>query len=252
MYLLSQIWIYLALAGLIGFFVGWWWGRCRCEVAPVEQARDRALNQIASLEAENAWLKAAGRGPMLNASSSIPALPSREASAPMPGTAQPAVSAPVARPAPVPEPVPAPVAPPVAAPAAPVPEAAATLRTWTGQQITVSPVAAMDPLALEAMVLAAGAGLKPQGLSAAQGDGPDDLKEIGGIGPVNEKWLHQQGIFHFWQIAAFDVANLAWLSKGLPNFGTRVYRENWVDQAARLARGEMTDAKQKYKDGKHS
>jgi predicted flap endonuclease-1-like 5' DNA nuclease len=243
MFLLSQIWIYLALAGLIGFFTGWWWGRCRCAITPVELARDRALNQIASLEAENAWLKAAARGfSGGNVLPAVPALPSREASAPRPQAA----------PAPVVSPAEA------AAPAAPTAEVAtptpagATLTTAAGQQIAISPVAAMDPLALEAMVMAAGAGLKPQGLAAAQGSGPDDLKEIGGIGPVNEKWLHQQGIFHFWQIASFDVANLAWLSKGLPNFGTRVYRENWVDQAARLARGEMTEAKQRYKDGKHS
>ncbi|MFM2054063.1 MAG: NADH-quinone oxidoreductase chain 2, partial [Pseudomonadota bacterium] len=64
---------------------------------------------------------------------------------------------------------------------------------------------------------------------------PDDLKIIDGIGPVNEAWLHRQGVWYFWQIASWGPQELAWVARHLPNFGSRVYRENWVAQAARLA-----------------
>jgi predicted flap endonuclease-1-like 5' DNA nuclease len=34
-----------------------------------------------------------------------------------------------------------------------------------------------------------------------------------------------------------DAPELAWLANNLPTFGSRVYRENWVDQCFRLAKG---------------
>jgi predicted flap endonuclease-1-like 5' DNA nuclease len=44
---------------------------------------------------------------------------------------------------------------------------------------------------LEAQVLAASDDVRPP----AHGAKPDDRKEIGGSGPVNEQWLHKQGFF---------------------------------------------------------
>jgi predicted flap endonuclease-1-like 5' DNA nuclease/DNA repair exonuclease SbcCD ATPase subunit len=129
-----------------------------------------------------------------------------------------------------------------------------------GREVTEQPsnrnfkpsiIASMDADRLEQLVLAAGDGCKPSNTVGLESSDHDDLKEIGGIGPVNEKWLHDQGIFYFWQIASWVPEELAWVSQNLPNFGKRVYRENWVAQAMQLARGEMTDAKRKYKEGKH-
>jgi predicted flap endonuclease-1-like 5' DNA nuclease len=97
-------------------------------------------------------------------------------------------------------------------------------------------------------VLAAGAGTRPRGLLP---ETSDDLKEIGGIGPVNEDWLHKQGIYYFYQIASWTPPEAAWVAANLPNFGGRVYRENWMAQSARLAKGEMTEAKTKYMRGDH-
>jgi predicted flap endonuclease-1-like 5' DNA nuclease len=100
-----------------------------------------------------------------------------------------------------------------------------------------APVSALALLSKEEMaglVLAAGAGQPPQGVAADRGE-PDDLKIIDGIGPVNERWLHQQGVWYFWQIAAWLAPEVAWVAHHLPNFGSRVYRENWVAQAAKLA-----------------
>lgn len=109
--------------------------------------------------------------------------------------------------------------------------------------------ASMSVADLEREVSLAGDGVRPKGILP---DTPDDLREIGGVGPVNEEWLHKQGIYYFWQIASWSPSEAAWISKHLPNFGGRVYRENWMSQAAKLARGEITDAKSKYLSGEHT
>ncbi|HMW24491.1 MAG TPA: hypothetical protein PKC59_13730, partial [Burkholderiaceae bacterium] len=108
----------------------------------------------------------------------------------------------------------------------------------------VSALALASKDELAGLVLAAGDGQAPMGVSpeplgsesGSTGHGtPDDLKVIDGIGPVNEAWLHQQGVWYFWQIAAWSAPEVAWVAHHLPNFGSRVYRENWVAQAAKLA-----------------
>lgn len=97
-----------------------------------------------------------------------------------------------------------------------------------------SAAATMTSAELERLVLAAGPGLQPVPVEIDE-QHPDDLKVIDGIGPVNERWLHAQGVHYFWQIACWSPEELAWVAHHLPNFGSRVYRENWVAQAAKLA-----------------
>jgi hypothetical protein len=48
--------------------------------------------------------------------------------------------------------------------------------------------------------------------------------------------LNQNGIICIWQIATMEAAELYWLVENLPEFGARVFRENWVAQAVELAR----------------
>jgi predicted flap endonuclease-1-like 5' DNA nuclease len=98
----------------------------------------------------------------------------------------------------------------------------------------VSEAASLTGAELERLVLAAGAGQQPAPVEIDH-QRPDDLKIIDGIGPVNERWLHAQGVRYFWQIASWSPAELAWVAHHLPNFGSRVYRENWIAQAAKLA-----------------
>lgn len=100
----------------------------------------------------------------------------------------------------------------------------------------VSPAAGLAGEELERLVLAAGEGRRPAGRELTDGQRPDDLKAIGGIGPVNERWLHGNGIYSYAQIAQWTPEELAWIARHLPNFGKRVYRENWVRQAAELVR----------------
>ncbi len=78
---------------------------------------------------------------------------------------------------------------------------------------------------------------KPQGLQAARGGAPDDLKVIVGIGPKLEILCHRLGFFHFDQIAAWTEAEIAWVDDNLEGFKGRVTRDKWVEQAKALAQG---------------
>jgi branched-chain amino acid transport system ATP-binding protein len=71
-------------------------------------------------------------------------------------------------------------------------------------------------------------------LSAPRGGKADRLTLIKGIGPVNEKKLNENGIFHFDQIAAWTEADVAAVEVYLA-FDGRIAREDWIGQAARLA-----------------
>lgn len=64
---------------------------------------------------------------------------------------------------------------------------------------------------------------------------PDDLKKISGVGPVLEGKLHALGITKFAQVAAFTVEDIAKVDDRL-NFKGRIERDNWLEQAAELAK----------------
>ena len=61
----------------------------------------------------------------------------------------------------------------------------------------------------------------------------DDLKTIKGIGPKIETTLNSLGIYHFKQIADFTEDNINWVNDHL-QFKGRIERENWVAQANEL------------------
>jgi predicted flap endonuclease-1-like 5' DNA nuclease len=69
---------------------------------------------------------------------------------------------------------------------------------------------------------------------------PDDLTQIGGIGPKIQDVLNSLGIFHFDQIAEWNPENIAWVDEYL-SFTGRITREGWVEQAAVLV-GEAAEA----------
>ena len=73
-------------------------------------------------------------------------------------------------------------------------------------------------------------------IEAPRGSGPDDLQRIKGVGPVNEKRLHELGVFHFDQIAAWVRSEIRWVGTYL-SFPGRIDREQWVAQASKLAAG---------------
>lgn len=68
----------------------------------------------------------------------------------------------------------------------------------------------------------------------------DDLKLISGIGPKNEKILHDLGIFTFAQVSSWKKAEREWVD-GYLNFHGRIEREDWVKQAKALAKGGVAE-----------
>ena len=79
-------------------------------------------------------------------------------------------------------------------------------------------------------------GARPAALAAPRTGTADNLQRIRGVGPVNEKHLHDLGVFHFDQIAAWTRAEIRWVGTYLA-FPGRIDREQWVTQAANLAHG---------------
>ena len=78
---------------------------------------------------------------------------------------------------------------------------------------------------------------RPRGLSQARGGKPDQLQRMVGIGPKNEKVLHNLGFYHFDQIATWSTEQIVWVDDHL-RFNGRIDREQWVKQAELLARGD--------------
>jgi len=79
-------------------------------------------------------------------------------------------------------------------------------------------------------------GQKPAQLDAPREGGADDLKKIKGVGPKLEQMLNGMGFYHFDQIAQWGPEEVAWVDQNLEGFKGRVSRDNWVEQAAGLAK----------------
>ena len=71
-------------------------------------------------------------------------------------------------------------------------------------------------------------------LDKARDDAPDDLKRISGVGPKLETMLHDNGVYHFDQIAAWTADEVAYMDDRL-SFKGRIDRDGWIDQASTLA-----------------
>lgn len=80
---------------------------------------------------------------------------------------------------------------------------------------------------------------KPQVLytdGATDGD-PDDLKKIKGIGPKFEGDLNAKGVYYYRQIAAWSAKDIKMVDEIIDSFPGRIERDEWVKQAAELAKG---------------
>lgn len=100
--------------------------------------------------------------------------------------------------------------------------------------------------AVAAAAGAAAAVAAPKFLDAPEGE-PDDLKKILGIGSVLEEKLHDMGIYHYHQIAAFTDEDIANINTHL-NFPGRIERDEWIPQAKELMAGGEARVL-KYLDG---
>ncbi|MEM6662742.1 MAG: 50S ribosomal protein L21 [Pseudomonadota bacterium] len=103
--------------------------------------------------------------------------------------------------------------------------------TKTKEAAEKKPVEADEPAA-------AVEGVKPGNLlDEAQGE-PDDLTQISGVGPKLLTKLNENGVYHFWQIAAWGPEEISWMDDKL-SFKGRIDRDGWIEQADKMS-GEKT------------
>ena len=102
----------------------------------------------------------------------------------------------------------------------------------------------LKPLVEKATVAAK----KPRTMKAPRKAGADDLKMIKGVGPKLETMLNELGFYHFDQIAGWSAAEVAWVNDNLTGFKGRVSRDNWVEQARKLASGQETEFSKRVSD----
>lgn len=82
-------------------------------------------------------------------------------------------------------------------------------------------------------------------IPAATGE-PDDLKLIKGVGPKLNALLTTLGVTRFDQIAAWTADDIAEVDRFLGSFSGRIARDNWVEQAGYLARGDQAGFAAKF------
>ncbi len=76
--------------------------------------------------------------------------------------------------------------------------------------------------------------------------GPDNLRLIKGLGPKLNTMLNDLGVTRFDQIAGLDASAVAALDAKLGAFAGRITRDNFIDQAGLLAKGDVAAFEAKY------
>ena len=74
----------------------------------------------------------------------------------------------------------------------------------------------------------------------------DDLTRLKGLGPKLSARLAELGVTSFAQIAAWSEADIATIDAQLGTFAGRASRDNWVEQAGFLARGDHAGYEAKF------
>lgn len=90
-------------------------------------------------------------------------------------------------------------------------------------------------------------GAKPPVLASARNGAPDDFTLIESVSQQQQLTLNAIGVFHFDQIAAWTPDHVAWVDAYF-RLGGRVEREEWVEQAADLAREGVAAARRIAED----
>lgn len=86
----------------------------------------------------------------------------------------------------------------------------------------------------EAAPAAAAEASRPANLLDAPKGEADDLTRISGVGPKLLEKLNANGVYHFWQIAEWDAAAVAFMDDQL-SFKGRIDRDDWIKQATEFA-----------------
>ena len=205
---------YMLLAFIVGVLVGWFiWGRLRGELDSLRSDLDRTRSERDRLRTE---VDACGRaradleGQLRAASTDKAAAPATLTSTAAASRSSTAKST------------------PAKSASAPKPAAAKSVAP------KATPKTAVAPAAKKAATVP----------NAAAGKA-DNLRRLIGIGPVNEKLLKGQGVTTFAQIAAWTPADIERIEHAL-QFGGRVEREHWVEQAKLLAAGDEAEFARRF------
>ncbi|MGB1234866.1 MAG: 50S ribosomal protein L21 [Planktomarina sp.] len=111
----------------------------------------------------------------------------------------------------------------------------AAAQSVTAKKPAAKKAAPKKAAAASAPAAAEAEGTRPANLlTEARAGGADDLKKISGVGPKLEGVLHEQGVFHFDQIAAWGPSDVVYMDDKL-SFKGRIDRDNWIAQAAEFA-----------------
>jgi NADH-quinone oxidoreductase subunit E len=89
----------------------------------------------------------------------------------------------------------------------------------------------------ETLAVASVADVKPELHTQPKGGKADDLELIWGVGPKLREMLNAMGVWHFDQIASWTEKEIAWVDARLEGFKGRIQRDDWIEQAKKLASG---------------
>ncbi|MEM1365208.1 MAG: hypothetical protein AAGH82_05590 [Pseudomonadota bacterium] len=233
--LVIQTFLLIAIAWILGCVIGcllhWWFGPSTLRGEPSEGSTRMAAAAVgtAGIGATAGSFRSTRRPRLIGTESERAALA---------GTAA--------------DPVPSPI-PPLVSDAEPIVEA----KTEAAPEEPIAEPAAAAAIGTTLVIAendekakaADAAGDRPAALAGPRGGTPDDLKMVRGIGRQNEGRLNAMGTYHFDQIAAWSASQAKWVGTYLA-FPGRIEREDWITQAAQLAKGEATEFSKRAASGK--
>ncbi len=89
----------------------------------------------------------------------------------------------------------------------------------------------------EALPVASAGDGAPELHTAPKGGKADDLELIWGVRPKLREMLNAMGVWHFDQIAKWTEREIRWVDERLEGFKGRIERDDWIEQAKKLASG---------------
>ncbi|RWK63845.1 proton-conducting membrane transporter [Mesorhizobium sp.] len=242
---------YMLLAFLVGVSVGWFiWGRLRGELDSLRGDMDRTRSERDRLRAAADRLTGeleVCRGARADLERQL-----AEAQGAKPGATKAAIPAPSAlmsTSAPA-KPTPAKSAPAKSAPAKSTPAKTASKKPAAAKAAAAPKASASKAAASETSATARKASPAAKRATAgkataAAADKTDSLRRLIGIGPVNERKLHDLGVRTYAEIAAWTAADIKRIEDVL-QFDGRIERERWIEQAKLLAAGDEKEFARRF------
>ncbi|RWH74026.1 MAG: proton-conducting membrane transporter [Mesorhizobium sp.] len=237
---------YMLLAFLVGVSVGWFiWGRLRGELDSLRGDMDRTRSERDRLRAAADRLTGeleVCRGARADLERQL-----AEAQGAKPGATKAAIPAPSAlmsTSAPA-KPTPAKTASAKSTPAKTASKKPAAAKAAAAPKASASKAAASETSATARKASPAAKKATAGKATAAAADKTDSLRRLIGIGPVNERKLHDLGVRTYAQIAAWTAADIKRIEDVL-QFDGRIERERWIEQAKLLAAGDEKEFARRF------